>query len=114
MSCKLLCFVIISAFSLSNAYAYPLDSGLIKGYLPYANGTKEIFFFKLEGTAVSGCNTTRRYAINSDSKNFKSVVSAVMASFHSKQSVKVHFSEACNAYSNAFDANYICVGDIPC
>jgi len=97
-----------------NAFSYNTQLGNLDGYLPYSNGTKEIFFFKLDSTSASGCNGTNRYAIDSDHKNFKSVVSAVMASFHSKTPIRVRYEETCNTFSNAFDSSYICIGDIPC
>lgn len=94
--------------------AYPTQQGNLKGYLPYAEAEREVFFFNLDTTTVRGCNTSNRYAIDSNHKNFKSVVSAVMAAFHSKTPVRVYFEEKCDTYSNSFDSRYICIGDIPC
>lgn len=107
-------FLITVVFSTSHAQAYDLEGGFIKGYLPYAQGGREIFFFNVDSTVASGCNVTNRYAIDNTKDNFKSVVSAVMAAYHSKTAIKVRVIKECNVFPNAFDANYICVGDVPC
>ena len=113
MKFKVISFIVMLSFY-SVANAYPLQKGMISGYLPYAEGEREVFFFSLKPLAGGGCNNTNRFAIDSNSKNFNSVVSAVMASFHSKQEVTIQYTAKCDTYSNSWDAHYICVGDIPC
>lgn len=101
-------------FCTSSVSAYQTQHGKIKGYLPYAEPEREVFFFNLDTTVKKGCNTTNRYAIDSSHKNFKSVVSAVMSAFHSNTPIRAYFVESCDIYPNSFDSAYVCVGDIPC
>ncbi len=91
------------------------QSGKITGYVPYSNGQKEVLLVKLENIdeVERGCNTTARFAMDSDSPKFKATQAAVIAAFHSQTEVKVKYSETCT-YAASWDISFICVGNINC
>ena len=90
------------------------QEGEISGYVPYSVGDKELIIFKLKDNVIKGCNVTGRFSIDDSSQRYKSTLTAIMSAYHAKSTIKVNYSESCNAWSNSFDANYICVGDINC
>lgn len=63
--------------------AYSIDTGKIKGCIPYARGGVEYLFIQLDYTRADrlDCNSTNRYVITSKSDNYRSTLSAVMATF---------------------------------
>jgi hypothetical protein len=109
---KYLLLVISLIFS-SAAFSARL-SGTVEGYIPYSSGEKEILIFKLANSATGGCNTTQRFAIDSNDKKYKATLSAILAAFHSKTTVAVDYLPSCNAWGNSADIRYICVGNINC
>ncbi|AZN35139.1 hypothetical protein [Iodobacter ciconiae] len=111
MKIILLFFVFISS-SLSIA---EIQTGKITGYIPYEAPGKQVLIFKIQGSAPSGCNTTGRLAIDSTSLKFKATQAAVMSAFHSQSDVTVLIPQlTCNAWSNSWDVEAVCVGLIPC
>jgi hypothetical protein len=105
--------LIVAIASLSQAHA-TYTTGQITGYGPGTANGKYLVVFKLVGQATSGCNTTARFAINSDSLHFQGALSAIVAAFHSQTPVTVSYEATCNKLDNAFDVNFVCVGDINC
>ena len=106
--------IVLALVSFSALAELQSHKGKITGYIASKNSTAEIFYFKLEGNPVGGCNTTSRFAVDSNSVHYKGIQSAVLASFHSKTEVNVYFNGSCNSAPNAFDVLWVCVGDIPC
>ncbi len=98
------------SFSVSAAY----QSGNISGYIPYSNGHKEIIIFKLNNNVAEGCNTTGRFAMDSNSPRYKATLSAIIAAFHSQTKVRVKYTPTCDSWGNSADAELICVGNIDC
>ncbi|MES2206721.1 MAG: hypothetical protein V4525_07995 [Pseudomonadota bacterium] len=92
-------------------------AGISTGYLSYADPAyvaNETFFFQVNTSTSTGCNTTARFAINSTSKNFKTLIATVMAAHASGTPMTVNYSANCTTYPNSYDANYVCVGSLPC
>jgi hypothetical protein len=86
----------------------------ITGLVPYESGGKKILIFKLKGNIAGGCNTTARFAIDDSKLNFDLMSSTILSSFHSKTPVQVEYNTTCNSWGNAYDARFICLGDINC
>ncbi|PUE41087.1 hypothetical protein B9Z49_21190 [Limnohabitans sp. 2KL-51] len=86
----------------------------VTGYIPYESGGRQIFIFQLEGNASGGCNTTSRFAVDSNSLKFKGTQAAIMASFHTQTDVTVVYAQTCGAWVNSWDVVAACVGNIPC
>ncbi len=86
----------------------------ISGYIPYEMNGKEVLIFKLENNPSGGCNGTARFAIDSSSLKYKGGVAAIMAAFHAQSQVTVLYTQSCSSFSNAWDVQAICVGNIPC
>lgn len=105
----LLCGIFLSSVAIAEK-----QSGQIQGYFPYHTGQKEILFVKLNNNVSGGCNTTARFAIDSNSQGYKSTQASIMAAFHAKTTIHVNYSATCSSYNNVYDINYICVGDIDC
>ena len=91
-----------------------VHTGEVIGYLPYSSAGKEILVFKLSNNVSGGCNSSARFAIDDTSLRYKNTVSAVMAAFHSKTTIKVDYLSTCNAWGNSADIAYICVGEVGC
>ena len=89
-------------------------SGKIAGFGAGTYNGRETFVFRLEGTASGGCNSTGRYALDSLAPNYKTTVASIIAAYHAQADVFVNYSQSCNTFPNAWDANYICVGTISC
>lgn len=111
----LLCVVAFAASASFPAHA-EVGSGRIVGYIPYASGGKEVLIVRVENTSGTrpSCNSTSRFAISSDSLNFKATQSAVMAAYAAGTRVYLSGKGTCSAWSNSEDFGYICVGDISC
>jgi hypothetical protein len=100
-----------------NANAYPLVAGIVTGYLSAGTSVgqaNEMFFFQITNQPGGGCNTTNRFAINSTNNNFKTLVASVMAAYTTQTPINVQWQSTCNTWPNSYDANYVCVGSIPC
>ncbi|MGF1708952.1 hypothetical protein [Enterovibrio baiacu] len=89
-------------------------TGEITGYIPYSEGLKEIIIFKLNENPIGGCNTTGRFAMDSNSPRYKASVTAIISAFHSKTPVRVNYLSTCNSWVNSADASFICIGSINC
>ena len=109
----LLSLLVLSAEVFSASFA-GRNTGVITGYIPYSNAGKEIFIVKITNSSTSGCNTTGRFAISSDSDRFEVTRSAVISSYHAQAPVTIVFNKGCTAWPNATDINYMCFGNIPC
>ena len=88
--------------------------GKVTGYIASELQGNKLFYFKLENTPSSSCNTTQRFAIDGSRPMYESAYSAVLASFHSQTSVRVYYDGSCDTAGNALDILWICVGDIAC
>jgi hypothetical protein len=93
------------------AVAIRKDLGL---YIPYDDGSKQVFIFNFEGNVSGGCNSTARFAIDSTSLKFKGTTAALMVAYQSQTDVTVLYSQTCGAWGNAWDVRAVCVGKIPC
>jgi hypothetical protein len=100
--------------SLSATAFAETQTGKITGYIPYDAGGKQLFFVALEGNVTGGCNSTGRFAFNSDQLRFKGTQAALMAAFHNQTEVTVTYAPTCNTYANVWDLVYVCVGKIAC
>jgi hypothetical protein len=90
------------------------QTGKITGYIPYESGGKQIFLFQVQGVAAAGCNSTGRFALDSNALKFKATQAAVMAAFHSQSDVTVLYTQTCAAWSNSYDMSAVCVGTLAC
>jgi hypothetical protein len=90
------------------------QAGTLNGYIPFDDGVKQILIFQLAGNAQGGCNTTARFAIDSNAPKFKGTMAAVMAAYHTQTPVTVVYTQTCNSWTNAWDVGHICVGQLPC
>lgn len=107
--------MLILFFSLISTSAFAnFHSGEISGYIPYSQDSRKILIFKVTGMKGQGCNTTSRFAIDSNSLKYDATVSAIMAAFHSKTPVRVRYYDTCKAWGNSADVSHLCVGDISC
>lgn len=88
-------------------------SGKVSGYSVSIWSGKELFMFKLDNSVSEGCNTTGRYAINSDSMQYESIKAAVMSAYHGGSDVLVKANDVCTAISNSYDVYGVRVGDMP-
>lgn len=91
-------------------------TGEVTGVIPYtkSDGSRIFFVSVASKTNSPSCNTTNRFVFSDIDPSFDVSVSAIMAAFHSKTIVRIKGSGTCTYWSNAEDARYICVGDIPC
>ena len=112
---KILFFALFLSVSIKALAGSSNISGQVSGYIVSSSGANELFIFKLNNSVPNGCNKDGRFAIDSTSPHFKSVQSAVLASYHSQSNMKVYFqSNECTALSNSEDVLWTCIGDIPC
>jgi len=100
-------------FVSSNSFA-AIITGPITGFLPISSGDTEVLLVKIGGGTTAGCNTSARFAIDSNSKRYDATFASVLAAFHAGDSIKVNYLSSCNAWHNSADINYICVGIINC
>lgn len=108
---KLLCLVGL-LFSIS-AQA-DRQNGEITGVIPFESGNKKLFFIQLKDNVSGGCNGTGRFVLESSKLSYSETVSAIMAAYFSKTPVQVEYTKTCNAWGNAYDISWICIGNIPC
>lgn len=88
--------------------------GEITGFVAFESGGVKKLTFKLVNNVSGGCNTTARYTFDESLRNFDLMASTILSAYHAKSLVQVEYFESCNAWSNAYDVRYICVGDINC
>ncbi|PTQ90496.1 hypothetical protein [Agitococcus lubricus] len=106
---------ILAALSSVSAYAGTSTGGTITGFSPYSSGTVEILIFKTSTlTGTPACNTTQRFAINSNNIRYSNTTAAVMTAYSANKIVQVKGLGTCNVWGNAEDVDVICVGDMPC
>lgn len=111
--CFRLLIVIFMVFCVEVSAA--TQAGKIVGYVPYDANGKEMIFFQLQGNVSGGCNTTARFVIDSSSLKFRGTVAAIIAAYHAQADVTVIHQQSCSSWSNSWDAQAICVGNInPC
>lgn len=108
----------VFAFALAIAPALQANAdqavGIVSGYGAGTANSKNVVVFKLVGQQPSGCNTTGRFLINSDSLHFEGTLASIIAAFHSGTAVTVTFTPTCTKIDNSFDVTYVCVGSINC
>lgn len=109
---KLVAIMCLAFCAMANAQSF--QSAKITGFIPSDYQGKELFVVQIEGNASGGCNTSGRFAIDSSQPKFKSVRAAIMAAFFSQSPIVVAYTQTCNAFPNAWDLSYVCVGSIPC
>ncbi|MEZ8142133.1 hypothetical protein A1OO_19385 [Enterovibrio norvegicus FF-33] len=90
------------------------QSGQITGYIPYTNDGKKIIIFQITSNVSGGCNTTGRFAVDSLSPIYEGTISAVIAAHHAQSPVTIIYTQSCKAWDNSWDAQGVCVGNIPC
>ncbi|UTW46438.1 hypothetical protein KFE80_06045 [bacterium SCSIO 12696] len=88
-------------------------SGKVSGYSVSIWSGKEIFLFKLDSSVSEGCNTTGRYAINSDSMQYKSIQAAIMSAYHGSSDVLVRANDVCTIIGNSYDVYGVRIGNMP-
>jgi hypothetical protein len=101
-------------FLLSTSASAEFQTGKITGYIPTDYNGKLLLLVQIEGNASGGCNATGRFAIDSSAPRYKSILAGLMAAFHAQTPVTISYSQTCNAFGNAWDLTYVCVGSIPC
>jgi hypothetical protein len=108
--------VLIFVLAIASALQANADQavGTIAGYGAGTANNKSAVVFRLAGQQASGCNTTARYLINTDSLHFQGTLASIIAAFHSGATVTVYYTPTCTKFENSFDASYICVGSIAC
>ncbi|MBA6233641.1 MULTISPECIES: hypothetical protein [unclassified Colwellia] len=82
----------------------------------YYSGTKSILFVDIDGdkSTMSSCATTKRFAIDSNTPNFKEMVSIVMTAYATgEESVDLIVNTTCNHWGNAQDLLGIKIGKMP-
>lgn len=88
--------------------------GRVKGYIPYSASGKNIFIFSIEGQTTHNCNTTARFAIDDSNSQYMTNVSSIITALHTKEPLRVKYSNTCNSWPNSADVKLICIGDIAC
>lgn len=106
-------FLLLILCIVTSVAAAQSQSGKITGYIPYDAGGRQILVFQVEGNVSGGCNTTSRFAVDSNAPKFKGTQTAVMAAFHTQTDVKVLYSQTCTAHTNTWDVVAVCVGPLP-
>lgn len=90
-------------------------TGKIIGFIPYAQGTEEIFFINVENlTGTPSCNNSLRFTMKGSDPKFKATQAAVLAAFMAGTQVIAKGAGTCNNFGNSEDLNYICLGYTPC
>ncbi|WP_020413340.1 hypothetical protein [Microbulbifer variabilis] len=107
-------FAFILGLLITQAVTAEFHTGEITGLIPYQNGTKEVLIIQMEGNPSGGCNTTARFAMDSDKVWFKTAQSVLLAALHAQSQIKVNYTASCNSQSNAWDIQYLCAGKISC
>jgi hypothetical protein len=105
----MVCLLLSAQVSLGAA-----KSGTITGYANVMSGNVPTLVIKLDSGEVVGCNTTGRYAIASTDPRYKATVAGVMAAYHAQSPVKISYGEACDAWPNSYNLQFVCVGDVSC
>lgn len=108
--------IVFAALLVLASAAVAQQSGAVKvtGYVPYESGANKVLIFQIQGMPSGGCNTTGRLAISSANPKFNGTQAAIMAAYHTQSDVQVSYSQVCNSFYNAWDANFVCVGNMPC
>jgi hypothetical protein len=110
-SLLLTCIALIASPALAQTLS---QTGKLTGYIPSQANGKQIFVVQLQGNVTGGCNSSARFAINSDSLSFKTTAAALMAAYHAQSDVTIFYSQSCTALGNAWDLGWACVGNVPC
>jgi hypothetical protein len=82
----------------------------------YYSGSKSILFVDIDGdkSGMSSCATTKRFAIDSSTPNFKEMVSIAMTAYATgEKSVDLIVNTTCNHWGNSQDLLGIKIGKIP-
>ncbi|WFB46714.1 hypothetical protein [Vibrio coralliilyticus] len=82
----------------------------------YYSGAKSILFVDIDGdkSSMSSCATSGRFAIDSNTPNFKEMVSIAMTAYATKdKSVDLIVNTTCNHWSNSQDLLGIKIGVMP-
>ena len=82
----------------------------------YYSGSKSILFIDIDGdkTGMAACATTKRFAIDSTTPNFKEMVSIAMTAYATgENSVDLSVNPTCNHWSNSQDLRGIKIGKMP-
>ena len=105
--------LILCALLSFDAYA-ERQSGEITGVIPYQSGPNKLFFVQLTSNVVEGCNGSGRFVLEGTKLSYNENVSLLIAAYFSKTPMQIEYTKTCNAWGNAYDINYVCVGSIPC
>jgi hypothetical protein len=77
-------------------------NGKITGFIPYANGNKEIILIKVEQhTSSPSCNSTLRFSMREDNLKYQGTKAAALAAFMAGTPVKILGENNCRAWGNA-------------
>ncbi|CCN37647.1 conserved exported hypothetical protein [Vibrio nigripulchritudo SO65] len=82
----------------------------------YYSGSKSILFIDINGdkSAMTGCATTKRFAIDSTTPNFKEMVTVAMTAYATgENSVDIIVKKSCTHWSNSQDLVGIKIGKMP-
>ena len=89
-------------------------TGNISGYVSYASGSTEYFFFNTSDlTGSPACNVTGRFVISSADPKFKTTVAMVISAYLAGTPVIVAGTGACGSFGNSEDVINVVVGSIP-
>jgi hypothetical protein len=88
--------------------------GHVTGYANVSSGSTPTLLIKIDTAEKVGCNTTGRFAISSADVRYKATLPSVIAAHATQAQVKISYDETCDLWSNAFNLNFVCVGDVAC
>ena len=87
----------------------------ITGVGVFYSGAKSILFITIDGdkSSMSPCANSKRFAIDSNTPNFKEMVSAAMTAYATKdKKVDLIVNKTCNHWGNSQDLLGIKIGDM--
>jgi hypothetical protein len=88
--------------------------GHVTGYANVSNGSTPTLLVKIDTADKVGCNTTGRFAISSADVRYKATLPSVIAAHATQTQVKISYDETCDLWTNAYNLNFVCVGDAAC
>lgn len=98
-----------------SAAQYFRDRAII-GAGVYYSGSKSILFIDIDGekTGMAACATTKRFAIDSTTPNFKEMVSIAMTAYATgDRTVDLVVNPSCKHWGNSQDLTGIKMGKMP-
>lgn len=110
-------FLVVGMLTSIPAMAYDYFRGrTITGVGVTSSNSVSVLFFSVSGdlAGMPSCAATKRFAINSNSPNYKEVVSLVLAAYHSQEkNIDIAANSSCNTWENAQDLIGIKSGNMP-